>query len=488
MFQSQDLWTIAMMSQIKTQHPLLDALLTLVVMALGSYLTHSFRYFRFQNLLLYARLRHAVTFEGKHNCILSKYETVPHISVNFSDAFKALLHDILENMDGNSSVCEIKEYLTSSSSSMGAQRQLNHVNENMYIISQPTSFLYHRDLQLYAQLESYADDSEGDKKSVTLKSTTIAITIYSYVTNVQMIKAHIEVVKDRYLRHVETMRHNKKFIYTLTTTQAENDDYLQNNSHNPWLEYPFQSVKHFGNVFFDGKDEVVRKIEFFLNNKEWYARNGIPYTLGIGLSGAPGTGKTSFFKCLANLTGRHLVVISLKLVKTKAQLERVFMEDRYSDMNMAHAVGFDKKIIVFEDMDCMDDIVIDRRLPRRRSQNRTTVVEEVMEKPERITLDDILNLWDGLNEATGRIMGITSNFYDKLDPALTRPGRIDITLHMENASRDTIREMFSFYYSQPIPEKELMKIKDRAFSPAYLINLFVMHRENPQTFLKTLLQ
>ena len=111
-----------------------------------------------------------------------------------------------------------------------------------------------------------------------------------------------------------------------------------------------------------------------------------------------------------------------------------------------------------------------------------------MEKPERITLDDILNLWDGLNEATGRIMGITSNFYDKLDPALTRPGRIDITLHMENASRDTIREMFSFYYSQPIPEKELMKIKDRAFSPAYLINLFVMHRENPQTFLKTLLQ
>ena len=38
---------------------------------------------------------------------------------------------------------------------------------------------------------------------------------------------------------------------------------------------------------------------------------------GAILHGPPGTGKTSFFKCLANMTGRHLIVLSLKLIKNK---------------------------------------------------------------------------------------------------------------------------------------------------------------------------
>jgi chaperone BCS1 len=62
---------------------------------------------------------------------------------------------------------------------------------------------------------------------------------------------------------------------------------------------------------------------------------------------------------------------------------------------------------------------------------------EMCKLPENdpITLDDILNLWDGLKETPGRILGISSNHYNKLDPALVRPGRIDITINFDNSSR-----------------------------------------------------
>ena len=56
------------------------------------------------------------------------------------------------------------------------------------------------------------------------------------------------------------------------------------------------------------------------------------------------------------------------------------------------------------------------------------------------------NLIDGIRETPGRILVITSNHYDKLDDALIRPGRIDCTLQMTNASYDTICSMFKHYY------------------------------------------
>ena len=44
----------------------------------------------------------------------------------------------------------------------------------------------------------------------------------------------------------------------------------------------------------------MKSIDFFLKNKEWYIKKGIPYNLGILLHGDPGCGKTRFIKQLMN--------------------------------------------------------------------------------------------------------------------------------------------------------------------------------------------
>ena len=105
---------------------------------------------------------------------------------------------------------------------------------------------------------------------------------------------------------------------------------------------------------------------------------------------------------------------------------------------------------------------------------------------DNITLDDILNLWDGIRENTGRIMIITTNHYDKLDPALIRPGRIDIALNLENASRTTIAEMYLHYYGVSIDQNDLVLIPDRFYSPAEVINFYVSNKDNPRGFIERL--
>ena len=104
-----------------------------------------------------------------------------------------------------------------------------------------------------------------------------------------------------------------------------------------------------------------------------------------------------------------------------------------------------------------------------------------------ITLDDILNLWDGIRETPGRMLIITSNHYEKLDTALTRPGRIDITHKLDNASRKTISEIYYHLFEKNINASALEKINEYFYSPAELINIYVTYKDE-QKFIERLLE
>jgi len=108
------------------------------------------------------------------------------------------------------------------------------------------------------------------------------------------------------------------------------------------------------------------------------------------------------------------------------------------------------------------------------TMNNTNIPILCNEEP--ITLDDILNLWDGIRETPGRILIISSNHYNKLDNALTRPGRIDITHELSNASHNTISEMYFHLFGSLIDPKCLSKVKEYFYSPAEIINIYVTYK------------
>ncbi|KAK4696115.1 hypothetical protein P7C71_g1751, partial [Lecanoromycetidae sp. Uapishka_2] len=69
-----------------------------------------------------------------------------------------------------------------------------------------------------------------------------------------------------------------------------------------------------------------------------------------------------------------------------------------------------------------------------------------------ITLSGLLNAIDGVASHEGRVLVMTTNFPDKLDEALVRPGRIDMKIAFTNATKSQIYELFVRMYSPDGPE------------------------------------
>jgi chaperone BCS1 len=454
--------------------------------------------------------KNTVVLEGKRSSTISGYNYAHNISSVYSNRFKAILDYIILNIDKIDSIYRIKEAHSTFQSSREDGDKKKTLD--IYMVYQNKHFKI--DDNIFVKVEIEEEQSNDEKEKISSKTDKITVHIYSYVYSVNYIKNYLDNITEKYVSSIKENRSTKKFIYFLDTVETKED----NSWLDCWREDIFESARTFNNIFFDGKKELLAKIDFFLKNREWYYEKGIPYSLGIGLHGPPGTGKTSFIKALANHTGRHIIVMSLKTIKTKRQLEQFFFENTYSDKNERNGITFDKKIIVFEDIDCIGDIILDRSKQSRRMNSvdgTTNFINENNKCDERnklenvlqnicdlndfktvktnfssedpITLDDILNLWDGIRETPGRILIISSNHYDKLDPALIRPGRIDITHELSKASHNTISEIYCHLFGTKIDKNSLRQINEYFYSPAELINIYVSHK-NRTDFLKRVLQ
>lgn len=468
--------------------------------------------FNYEYIIHYLTKKNVVEYEGKISCSTNYYDNQIHQTTSFSDCFKAIWFHIIENIKENKTIYSIKEHTISHNIHSKEEK-------GIYMVTQTDKFLISEKFDIYAY--TYIDcESSGDsenkgsaKRTTSQKTERIIIQLYSYKNDVETIKQFVQDITNKYVSSLEQARKYKKFIYTLTNIKFEDSPSER------WSEVVFESTRSFDNLFFDKKMITMEKIDHFLKNKEWYFNKGIPYSLGIGIHGPPGTGKTSFIKALATYTSRNIVCISLKLIKTKKQLDSIFFEERYSEDNKKYSVTFDKKIIVFEDIDCIGDIVMDREKKKKSEVNLgigrklnldemtmtskvnmgdlletiaemddftkkglTTTGVKALKDDEPITLDDILNLWDGIRETPGRIMIISSNHYDELDSALKRPGRIDITLELSYASRNVIAEIYKHLFETDINPLTLEKVNDKFYSPAEIINIYMNEEQDKERF------
>lgn len=235
---------------------------------------------------------------------------------------------------------------------------------------------------------------------------------------------------------------------------------------------PFFSNKQFANIFGAEVRHIEDRVRFFLERRDWYDAKGVPYQLGLLLSGIPGAGKTSVIRAIANLTKRHIVNINFANISTATQLKNIFYSDRlhvYTDHTISNTQSFfipiHQRIYVLEEIDAIGDVV-KQRSPDN-PQGATV--------PDELTLAEILTVLDGTIEAPGRIIIMTSNHPETLDAALIRPGRIDVQVRFDYAKRELLAEMYAAYFDRPLPAELVDRLPDRRLTPAEVGQVLFRH-------------
>jgi hypothetical protein len=320
------------------------------------------------------------------------------------------------------------------------------------------------------------------------------IELFSYTKSMQELRAFLNKITHEYKIKIENKLGDKMYYFNQHPMNAPANngkkDYTKLPNNSIFTMKVFQTNRKFTNLFGPEISVVRKRVEFFTKNRKWYDTKGIPYTLGLLLSGQAGAGKTSSIKCLANETKRHIININLNNDITKTQLENLFFNELIMVLNVStgqsekYYIPLDQRIYVLEDIDAQSDLVMERSakvkpvdkcpdvpvsIKTNPNKPDTYSNDESWTQAEKIDLSFLLNLLDGVLEIPGRIVMMTSNFPEKLDHALIRPGRIDVIANFTKCRHETMIEMMEFFYDIVLTHQEkeaILRTNEYVISPA----------------------
>ena len=170
--------------------------------------------------------------------------------------------------------------------------------------------------------------------------------------------------------------------------------------------------------------KVLDDVREFLGSKEDYHRYGMTFKRSYLLAGMPGTGKTSLVQAIATNFEMNIYYLDLHGILTASQL--LELVDQIPNGS----------IILFEDIDCV-------------SANREERGKDKEEKDKTgISLSTLLNVLDGLQTREGCVYFLTTNYKDRLDPALIRPGRVDLQVDLGPAVKEQIEELYLKFFPE----------------------------------------
>ena len=166
------------------------------------------------------------------------------------------------------------------------------------------------------------------------------------------------------------------------------------------------------------KNDLVYDCRDFLKSQQWYQSRGVPYRRGYLLYGPPGTGKSSFILSIAG---------ELECAVCILNLSNPLLGDSEISRLLNNAPP--RCILLLEDIDAV--------FHKRTKQNGIE---------SKVTFSGLLNAIDGAFSQEGRLLFLTTNLIEVLDPALIRPGRVDKRVLFDLCDTHQAREMFQNFY------------------------------------------
>ena len=257
---------------------------------------------------------------------------------------------------------------------------------------------------------------QNEKIKINFEEEGTPVGLYFSVEKYQNLSIEIEV------DFGEDMQEKKKIIFNFMEEARKFYDKKLDNEilckvlkNGNWTTLSRLPKRELNTIYLDQekKDNIFNDLKQFFEREELYSKFGIPYKRNYLLEGVPGTGKSSLIFALASYFNMNIHIIHLG--------------PKVDDCVFMSAINAlpNNTILLLEDIDAL---FVDRKA---NDVNKSMV-----------SFSGILNVLDGVGRKNKLITFMTSNYKNRLDKALIRPGRIDYIMNFDFSSQEQIKQMF----------------------------------------------
>ncbi len=182
-------------------------------------------------------------------------------------------------------------------------------------------------------------------------------------------------------------------------------------------------------------EQIRDAVELPFRHRALFTEFGLRPPKGVLLYGPPGCGKTMIAKAVANSAGSHFLnikgpeLLDKYVGETERQLRAIFIRAK------EHASSGRPVIVFFDEMDA---------LFRTRGSGVSSDVEATV-------VPQLLSEIDGVEGLANVIVIGATNREDLIDPAILRPGRLDVKIKLDRPDRDGATEIVSRYLTGDTP-------------------------------------
>ncbi|RWR87648.1 AAA-ATPase-like protein [Cinnamomum micranthum f. kanehirae] len=261
-----------------------------------------------------------------------------------------------------------------------------------------------------------------------------------------------------YLQHIQTVADeiDQKRRDVRLFSNVRTDDF----GIGRWRSVPFTHPSTIETIAMDSdlKHKIRSDLDLFLKSKQYYHRLGRVWKRSYLLYGPAGTGKTSFVAAMARFLCYDVYDVDLSRIGNDSELKSLLLQTS------------GKSVILIEDLDRF-----------------------LAEKSEKVSLAGVLSFMDGIFSccAEERVMVFTMNSKQNIDPAIFRPGRLDVHIYFPLCDFSAFKSLAGSYLGvkdhRLFPHVEEVFRGGATLSPAEIGEILIANRSSPSRALKSVI-